>query len=303
MNYEFMPHEMIRYRKQILEQANLFNSNTVFVLHELLHSVAFRENLGNPLIAPGDQISSITRAMVNDFRSKYFIPKRMAFIGHGIDHASLQKVLSTSIPESKTLSTDEGPLNTPAKYYGGESCIFQPASVPADLLLAFPTPGYSDKGYAISKVATEMLGSCPRIKSFKTELVPYPLSTCTKGTSVTASCSLIQYSDIGLAVTYFHGMPKDVNHCSKKAFELMCGFAKNVPDEDLSRAKAAALLSLEKVMGKGHEFCLETATGLFSGGNTLSPKKCAGLISQVTANDVKKVYLSYFFIRTHTNEG
>lgn len=289
MNYEFMPHEMIRFTEHITEQTLLFNSNNVFKLHELLHNVAFRETLGNPLVALPEHVSSIKRATVNDFRAKYFLPGRMAFVGHGVNHSDLEKVLSTCVPVGKRCNEGEGPLNQPAKYYGGESHIFQPSSVPSDLLLAFPTPGYSAKDYAISKVASEMMGSSPKIKYFKTELAPYPLSTCTQNTSVFASSSLIQYSDQGLIVVHFHGIPHEVNSCSKKAFSMMCEYARNVSPSDLVRAKGAAILSLEKIFSSGHEFCLETSTSLFSAEGALSPKKCISLISQVTADDVKKV--------------
>lgn len=278
---------MIRMRELAVEQTNINSCDIKFKLYELLHNVAFRESLGNPLLAPPEQISHIKRSTVTNFRSKHFVPGKMAFVGLGINHEDLQHVVSNTII-TDTGSSSATTSNTPSVYYGGQAHIFQPPSVPSDMLLAFPTAKYSPKSYATSKVCVELIGTLPIIEYASTRIMPTNIDTSAYSPNVSATASLVQYSDAGLIVIHFHGNPSLISTYSKKLYKTISNYTQSVSPNDLKRAKVSAIISHEKTISNGQDFCLETANSLMSLGNALPPKEMYSLINEVNAEDIKK---------------
>ena len=64
------------------------------IIPELLHMTAYRENtLGNPLLCPKERLPSITRNVIEKYRTQFYKPERMVVAFAGTEHEAAVKLV------------------------------------------------------------------------------------------------------------------------------------------------------------------------------------------------------------------
>ncbi|KAH3672693.1 hypothetical protein WICMUC_004099 [Wickerhamomyces mucosus] len=118
----FKPHEfpevVLPAAKYDLSKAN---ASPIFKADELLHSLSFRNGLGNPLYYDG--VQKISLEEIKEFANKVYTKENIEVIGSGINEADLNKFISESslaqLPTGSSLSSS----SVPKFYQGAESRI------------------------------------------------------------------------------------------------------------------------------------------------------------------------------------
>ncbi|CDO76334.1 hypothetical protein BN946_scf184795.g5 [Trametes cinnabarina] len=239
---------------------------------ELAHNIAFRNGLGNSIFAtPGHHL---TAEDVKAYADSVFGAGNVAFVGTGIDHAALEKLLEKSLGK---FASSAVPSSAPSKYFGGESRLDAHGG-PQTVFIGFGAVGAPSAELA---VLAAHLDPTPSVK--------WSQSTSPIASSVPAGSSVqvvhLPYSDASLFGLLVQGQsPADVREAGKAAVAALKA-AGGLKGEELQKAIAKAKFTAAS--------SLDGRDGIVS---TLGPKILSGSSASLsdTISSLEKVDASAF---------
>ena len=238
-NPAFEAYEFLDALELTKEQTEAAMQNPDTQIHELLHQIAFRHGLGNPLYASADALHALKRSDLKEFAAKNFTADRITIVGTGIAHGELVKLVNEAFVDIKLpASASSVPRSM---YYGGEARIQAGPHSEARYVIAYPAPGASSAEYAASKVLAALLGGVTKVKYATPNGVLGALST--SATKVAGFANT--YTDAGLVGVEITGSADEVKVVAGKAVAAFKALsASNIP-ELLVAAKKAAVIEAE----------------------------------------------------------
>lgn len=242
LNPKFLAWEVSAAAQQLESQLADLSKAPASLLLEGLHSVAYEGALGRPLIALPGSLANISSDDLAKFVEEHYRGGNMVLSGGGMEHAELvelAKPLFDGVPAGKT----EQPQS---RYTGGD--YRTPGNVPtSDVLLAFEVPGgWRDMKTSITATVLQFLlggggsfSSGGPGKGMLSRLYKRVLNRHGWVTNATAFSTL--YNDTGIAGIHITADSHQIDRGVDIAISEMEALTKNIPEEEVQRAKNAAL--------------------------------------------------------------
>ncbi|EFA82687.1 peptidase M16 family protein [Heterostelium album PN500] len=268
-------------------------------LFEDLHRAAYRgRTLGRPLVAPSCNLGNLSHEQVQSYANQIYSPSNMVLVGVGLAHKELVSE-AEHITFGRQTSTGSSAANvqiprSQAKYVGGDSLTYQTGSTSVALAFEGFAASASTKDLVASAVLQAILGSgsvqpLTAPGAGKTSRL-FNLLEKSNGAVESAECFSFNYADSGLFGIYASAADATTDAATivkQLVAELVA--ASRTSGQELERAKQ---------LTKKHyfELCEQRSSALEFVGkqalyNTkvLTPEEFAAAVSQVTAEDVKRV--------------
>ncbi|KAH6567263.1 hypothetical protein BASA62_006205 [Batrachochytrium salamandrivorans] len=256
-NRSFYPFEFLDAAPRAAEQTTSALVDPATIVFEKLHQIAFRNGLGNPLLASSQALNGLNRAKLFEFVDKYFTADRITVVGSGIAHNELKALVDAAFAN---VSLSSAKSETPkSKYYGGEARIEAGPNSEAHYVMAFPGVAYTSPEYQASLVLQALLD----------------------GSQATS------YSDAGLFGIHVVGATGEVKQVVSKSLSTLREVSNSISADAFTAAKKAAIIYAEESQTRSNlvdsisKGALSTSL-LHTGPEILS-------INKVTIADVQKL--------------
>lgn len=245
---------------------------------DLLHTVAYRDGLGNSLFVDESRINQISNEHLMHFFNEHFSAPRLQITSAGLSIANLnQLVIQVDTEEGK------GPQAAKAKYYGGENRVFTANESNAYVAVAAETPGYTKKEYVPYAVLKHVYGNPPPTKYGAGHGLLNKALTSTGVLGVVSGFN-VGYSDSGL-VGFF--LAASARNAAQALDGVASAFYKaDITDKDVARAKAQLKLSL-RTSSEGISV-VDTLSRQIGQDNLITPQQAIAAVDSVTTADVKQ---------------
>ncbi|KAH6573973.1 hypothetical protein BSLG_007686 [Batrachochytrium salamandrivorans] len=280
-NRSFYPFEFLDAAPRAAEQTTSALVDPATIVFEKLHQIAFRNGLGNPLLASSQALNGLNRAKLFEFVDKYFTADRITVVGSGIAHNELKALVDAAFAN---VSLSSAKSETPkSKYYGGEARIEAGPNSEAHYVMAFPGVAYTSPEYQASLVLQALLDGSQRVKWGSRSGALAQAST-EHTTSVAFSTS---YSDAGLFGIHVVGATGEVKQVVSKSLSTLREVSNSISADAFTAAKKAAIIYAEESQTRSNlvdsisKGALSTSL-LHTGPEILS-------INKVTIADVQKL--------------
>lgn len=203
---------------------------------ELVHSLAFRNGLGNSLYCDPVKLSNIGEDALFDFVNQMHVGNRVSVVGTNVDHDELVRYSEELLGGMPSGSQLDIPVQ---KYHGGEARHSTSAGLTYASLLG-PVPGLTDADFPSVAVLQRLLGG-PTLVKWGTNSTSSRLnkaaSAATTEPFVIESLN-IAYSDTGIfgihAVSTAEAIGAVLDAAVGAAVDIGAG---NLSEEDLARCK------------------------------------------------------------------
>lgn len=261
---------------------------------DAVHSIAYHQGLGNPLIpSPSAPLKEyISAEGVAEFSKSVYTKATTAVVASGANANEVSKWVGqffTEVPATPASGPFSAIAGQPSKYYGGEQRI--PSQAGNAVVIAFPgSSSFGTNGYRPEfNVLSALLGGQSTIKWSPGSSL---LSKAVEGVSgVSVSTKQATYSDAGLLyVTIAGGRAESVGKASKNVVDTIKKIASGeVASEDIKKAIALAkfrALESAQNLTTGVEV---TGSALVHGNKPFHIAEFGQSIEKVTEGQVKAV--------------
>ncbi|KAK9804007.1 hypothetical protein WJX73_000007 [Symbiochloris irregularis] len=246
LNPKFHPWEVDEQKAKLEGDLKAMKNNPQTVLLEGLHETAWNGGLGRPLVCPEGAVGALSAEGLQHFHSQLYKAPHLVLAGAGVEHTELlglSKPLLESLPK-------QGKVSQPAsKYLGGDFRQFQVGGL-THLMLAFEFPGgWRDvKGSVAVTVLQFLLGGGGSFstggpgKGMHSRLYRNVLNQYGWMHNCTAFNSL--YNDTGVVGVFATCEASKAEDATDVITKELQALAKDVPEQDLERAKRATASSV-----------------------------------------------------------
>lgn len=269
-------------------------ANTSHMAIDSAHGLAFHRGLGTPLYPKSSTplTKYINEELLDYFSKAAYAKSNIAVVANGASHTELSKWLQEFFSDWPDSPPADLPLTgtSPSKYYGGEERIAHDSG--NNLVIAFPGSSYfnGDAYKPELSVLAALLGGDSTIKwSPGFSLLSKAVSAYS---SLHVTTTHSTYSDTGLLSISLSGKANDIRAASKEVVKTLKAVASgDVRKEDIRKAIASAkfkTLEAGESIATGIEL---TGAGLVNRGGALQIDDLGKSLSEVTEEQVKKVWL------------
>lgn len=289
-------------RGTILREMEEVNQNIDEVLFDQLHLSAYQStSLGYTILGPEENIKSLTRNQMIEYRNTFYTAPRMVLVGAGnVSHekmVELGKKYFEGVPStSQTAQSDKTPE---AHYIGSDVQVLNPEIPLMHGAIAFQGPGVASGDNIALSLIQIMLGSYDRSMG-ASKYITTPLCSAVSENEWARYLTPFShaYSDTSLFGVHF------ISDGSEETSDsFMCGvvshmtrFAYKVNPEELARAKNLLKNQVISAYEGGLSRALEEiGRNMLYYGRRPNVAEMFARIDAVTANDVKHVAGKYIF--------
>ncbi|ORZ37466.1 Metalloenzyme, LuxS/M16 peptidase-like protein [Catenaria anguillulae PL171] len=266
-----------------VEQAAAASANAQLAGFELAHRLAFRQGLGNSVVAP--QFHSINNAKVAQFaKANLAIGQGAAVFGVGVNPEELESLANVHF----AAASGNAAAKQASQYFGGESRIDLPKG--HNVTLAFPGAAAGSADAATLSVLTTLLGDGTKYVKWGTE-AGSPLTQIGRNAHAGVKAFHASYSDAGLfgiSSTCKTSAANATNGIKQAVAQLKKVGEGQVEAAEVARAvnqaKAAYLMAAEKRAVAARASAAELAVR----GNVASAKDVVAAIEKVSAQELQK---------------
>lgn len=246
VNPKFQSWEVAEQVKKMEADVKNLRDNPQTYLLEGLHSATYQGALGNPLVAPEGSLSHLNADSLAEFYSANYTAPRIVLAGAGVEHASLVKLAEPLLGGAHRGGSTGEPAS---KYTGGEFRQHAPSPL-THLMLAFEFQGgWRDvKGSVATTVLQYLLGGGGSFstggpgKGMHSRLYTRVLNQMPWVHNCTAFNSI--YNTTGLVGVFASVESAHAAEALDVVTKEIQAVAKEVPEAELERAKAAAISSV-----------------------------------------------------------
>ncbi|ORX92209.1 LuxS/MPP-like metallohydrolase [Basidiobolus meristosporus CBS 931.73] len=228
----FAKYEYLDVKKASQEQSKQSLASPEVKALEALHSVAFRNGLGNSLYSHVG--SKATYENLKEFVNQSFVGSNISVVGTGVQKDQLDELVQQHFAK---LNQGVKAKSAATKYYGGESRL-EAAGEQSTLALAFEGASLSSAEYLKLQVLRYIIGAEKTTKWGAG--VTATSAAVSKVPGASASTFNIGYSDAGLFGILVNSSAEQAQNLTQTAIDQISKAAAGVSEEDLKRAVANA---------------------------------------------------------------
>jgi processing peptidase subunit alpha len=246
LNPKFQSWEVAEQVARMREDVKNAAANPQTLLSEVMHAAAYSGALAQPLIAPEGVLPALNADALAEFYSQNYVAPRMVLAAAGVEHGELLRLAEPLLGAVTSGAGAEEPLSA---YTGGDWRQYAAAPL-THATLAFEAPGgWRDvKGACVATVLQYLLGGGGSFstggpgKGMHSRLYKRVLNRHAWVHNCTAVNSL--YNDTGLVGIFASAEAAHAGELVPLMVREFQAVTKEVPVEELERAKAAAAASV-----------------------------------------------------------
>jgi processing peptidase subunit beta len=300
LNSELKEEDIENERSTILREMEEVNLSIEEALYDELHASAFQKSsLGFTILGPKENILSITRKQMLDFRDTHYIAPKMALVAVGdVDHEELVKLGETYFSNVPT-SPINGRIEKPdCPNYIGSDVRIQNDEIPnLHMAIAFQGPGLTSADILVISIIQLLLGSYDRTMGAG-RYIPQNLANTIAENNLARLCLPFNhaYSDTGLfgVQTISTGEEEGTDALMCEIVHQMTKLCFRVFPEEVERAKNIFKTQiLAQYEGNLRGVLEEAGRQILFYGRRPSAAEMFARIDAITVDDVKRVATKY----------
>jgi processing peptidase subunit beta len=301
LNSELREADIERERSTILTEYDEVSQSIEEVLFDELHGTAFQQSsLGYTILGPKENIKTITRKQMIDYRDTFYTAPRMTLIGVGdIDHSQLvrlgEKYLGTvpAAPASGKSDKTEYP-----SYIGSDVRVFNEEIPNLHMAIGFQGPGLASADILTISLIQLLLGSYDKTMGAGKYVSPNLANLLADNNLARLLVPFNHaYSDTGLfGVQIISDGGEDTDTLMCETVHHMTKLCYRVIPEDLERAKNVFKSQILSQYEGGLKGVLEeVGRQILFYGRRPSAAEMFARIDAITTEDIKRVATKYIY--------
>jgi processing peptidase subunit beta len=286
-----------REKETIIRESHEVDKQMEEVIFDRLHETAYRGTaLSRPILGSEENIMSMTKEMLENYRSRMFTANRMVIAGAGaIKHEDLVKYAEDffgGVPQPSHKVTME-----PARFLGSDIRVRYDDMPLAHVAFGFPVNGWKDPDNFVLMVCQALLGSWDKDRVSGGEHHSSPLVAAMAreelGKSIMTFNSM--YSDTGLFGVYAVAPPTRLQSTMWWITEEMRRLSYDVTEERLFEAKKQLIVSLLGSLDGSTSACEDVGRQMLSYGRRMHPLEALQRVEAVDVAAVHRVAKRFFW--------